>query len=175
MPRAMVCGLRDGNVVKCGKLVRVLNGPGKETEMETIAAPEQVVETLGAVAAEAQKRAKRETQAYGTMSPGDWHAQGDVMFLRIEAVPENAVPCETRAQLAPGKTRGRRHVIADADLPKVKFYPVRGADELTGPVLDVSEKVEVTHPDHGHVVLPKGVHQVRYQRLYAPKIKRVTD
>jgi hypothetical protein len=143
--------------------------------METIAAQEQVVEKLGAVTAVAQKRAKRKTQAYGTLAPGDWHAQGDVIFLRIEVLPKDAQPCKPKAQLAPGKTRGSRHCVADADLPKVRFHRVRGADELKGPVLEVSEKAEVTHPDHGHVILPKGLYQVKYQRLYAPKIKRVTD
>jgi hypothetical protein len=140
-----------------------------------ITAPKQVVAKLETIHAEAQKRAKRETQAYGTLAPGDWHAQGDVMFWRLETLPEGAQPCKPMAQLAPGNTRGSRHVIADADLAKVGFHKIKGADELTGPILDVKEKVEVTHPDHGHVILPRGIYQIRYQRLYAPKIKRVRD
>jgi hypothetical protein len=140
-----------------------------------IAAPEKVVQKLEEIQSEAQRRAKRETQAYGTLAPGDWHAQGDVMFLKLGSLPPDAEPCKARAQLAPGNTRGSRHIIVPADLAKVAFHKAKDADALTGPILDVKEKVEVTHPDHGHVVLPPGTYQVRYQRLYAPKFKRVTD
>jgi hypothetical protein len=143
--------------------------------MTPIVESEKIVAVLESVQREAQKRAKRATQRYGTLSTGDWHAQGDVMFIKLDAVPEGSKPSKPVAQLAPGTSRGSRHVIKQADLPKVNFFKVPKANALQGPILEVEQEVEVEHPDHGHVILPKGVYSVRYQRLYAPKISRVVD
>ena len=140
------------------------------------AAEMDVIKVIEKVQQEAQLRAKRETERYGTLSIGDWHAQGDVMFLRLESVPAGSKLVKNpQPQLAPGNSRGSRHIVKAEDMTHLKFYTIAKKTPLDGPVVEADAHWEVTHPDHGHVIMPKGIYQLRYQRQYAKVLKRVRD
>lgn len=143
------------------------------------------VQDIQAFEEKAKTYAKKATVTYGAMAIGDWHAQGDVMIERIKELPEKSEKMQlknddTARQLAPGDTRGSRHMIKESDFSKVELYKVAESDDLTGPVMFIKEgPVEVEHPDHGHVVLKTpGYYQIRYQRLYNAAdeaLRRVRD
>lgn len=116
------------------------------------------VETL------ARKVAKRETQRFPeAASVGDCVRQGDVYITLLGGLPAG---CELQTkwsrQLAPGTSHGSRHVL---DSRKgVECYHLPRASEFDGPVLLLAEEREVTHPEHGHWILPPGCYGITYQR-----------
>lgn len=95
-------------------------------------------------------------------SPGDAWRQGDVYVTLLDAVPAGTVQIKAIKQLAPGNTPGSRHCL-DAMLG-VRAYRLAAPGPLDGPVLLLTKERTVTHPEHGHVVLPPGVYAVTYQR-----------
>lgn len=109
-----------------------------------------------------------------TMSPGDAWAQGDLLLLCLDKVPDGAVPLgDPSEQLAPGDTQGSRHCLAA--LERITIYRLAGATPLDGPVIDAPDGCRVNHPEHGDVTLPPGVYGIVYQRAYAEELRRVLD
>lgn len=136
----------------------------------------ETLEVIQKVQEQAQLRAKKQTAVYGTLAPGDWHAQGDVILLCLGKLPADAIKCKPDPKLAPGESRGSRHEISKDTLQFCEFYARDNPDVLTGKVFVTSDKVEVTHPDHGHVILPRNIIvQVLYQRQYAEELKKSED
>ena len=88
-------------------------------------------------------------------------------------VPSGFKPTKPATQLAPGTTKGSRHILDSVD--GVAFYADPQADVLTGPVIETECERTVTHPEHGDVVLPAGVYAITYQRAYADELRRVAD
>jgi len=114
----------------------------------------------------------------GSLAPGDEVRQGDVYFVALSEVPSNAaVIRKPNLQLAPGTTQGSRHIVTDATAKNAKFYARHEATVLDGPIIEVvSAPVEVSHPEHGHVIFDSpGVYGVHYQRQFAEELKRVQD
>ena len=96
---------------------------------------------------------------------GDTFAQGDVYFTLLDALPKGCVPAQLDGdlQLAPGTTQGSRHRLESSEGVAVMRLPDPGI--LDGPILILTEERTVTHPEHGHVVLPgKRIYAVSYQR-----------
>ena len=54
-------------------------------------------------------------------SAGDFFRQGDIYITLHERVPEGAEPCSVALQLAPGTTKGSRHVGATIDCRCTRF------------------------------------------------------
>lgn len=107
-------------------------------------------------------------------SIGEWGRQGDVYFTIIEK-PKSLEPLKDfKGQLAEGETRGSRHCV---DPKAVKAYANPATSVEKGPILFVEEDTEVTHPDHGHVILEKGICvEVSYQVSYKNQLlERVRD
>lgn len=87
--------------------------------------------------------------------------QGDLIIVRIAALPPSAKPRANR-QLADGDTQGSRHVVDrgevfDADPVKVAkaikaACPKSNVDaRYVGPVFrTVGEKADLVHPEHGY-------------------------
>lgn len=76
-------------------------------------------------------------------------------------------------QLAPGNTRGSRHIIREDCIPLVKMYDLVKRDDhtidaLRGMVMECSAPVTIIHPEHGAVTLPAGQYMVGYQRAHEP-------
>lgn len=112
--------------------------------------------------------------AIATMSPGDAWAQGDLLLVCLDRVPDGAVKLrEPSAQLAPGTTQGSRHCLAALD--GITMYRLRDTTPLDGPVIEAPGGCRVNHPEHGDVTLPPGVYGVVYQRAYAEELRRVLD
>lgn len=102
------------------------------------------------------------------------YRQGDVGFLRVEALPDNVKPKRRqrgRIVLAEGEVTGHAHAITDT---AVQHFVIEGSplQWIVVPNVDV----EVTHEEHNTVVLPPGVYVVDIQRQYQRgEIKRVLD
>lgn len=106
---------------------------------------------------------------------GQYIPQGDINIIRLGNVPENAIPSEPSAQLAPGTTRGSRHCIKADDLSKCRFFKLPNPNALQGPIIVFYEPVTIEHPEHGDQVWPECVVAVTYQRRYADEVKRIQD
>lgn len=107
-------------------------------------------------------------------STGDYFRQGDIYVTRLESVPEIAeLDRKPSLQLAPGTTKGSRHVI-DSKVG-VEVYRLSDADVLTGPVVKFDCERVITHPEHGDIICPPGVYGVTYQRAYAEVLRRAMD
>ena len=104
-------------------------------------------------------------QTVPTMSPGQGFAQGDVGIIMLSAVPncaEAISPPEGR-QVAPGNTKGSRHIVADTD--KVKFFRVEDGDVLSDLALDAHDSgFTLLHPEHADVTFPKGIYRIVHQQ-----------
>lgn len=127
-------------------------------------------------AVKSSTRAKPDPVTYGSMAVGDLHWQGDLGLLKIESIPEGRESVSIPdGQLAEGQTRGSRHVIRHDHMGHVEFFK-SDDNPLNGPVVHAKAPVEVTHPDHGHVTVPAGVYQIRYQREQtAEDFRRLVD
>lgn len=99
----------------------------------------------------------------GSMPVGKWIRQGDVYLMAIKDVP---LECDTETanrQLAPGETRGSRHIIEGNVKLFVKGPNAGRTDVLEGPVIVAKERCTLTHPEHAHFELPPGTYQSYYQ------------
>lgn len=108
-------------------------------------------------------------------SAGEYFRQGDVYIVKLDAIPTGAKAVKAEAQLAPGESQGARHVLDS--LEGVRMFRRDDPSGLIGPVLLVEEVRTVTHPEHGHVVLPPGCYEVRFQRELDAELReqRVQD
>ena len=100
--------------------------------------------------------------------------QGDIYLTLISDLPEGKASIDM--QLAPGESQGSRHILkGDVSIVEVKsFKNVNAA--LIGPAFKCNSAVEVTHPEHGNVILPEGtIWQTTYQQSYADEVRRVQD
>lgn len=131
-----------------------------------------------------------QTQAVGTVSPGDVIRQGDLYLvaLGVNNATGDLTPTSDR-QLAPGTSQGSRHVIQGAAKVYRAANPdlvaglvnrlVKGAavePDLVGPVVQTVGPCTVTHPEHGDFDLPAGeTFAVVYQRAWADQVRRQLD
>jgi hypothetical protein len=141
---------------------------------------------IAAIKKSAEKMEAAKPAAVGTASVGDVVRQGDLYLVCLESLPPGT---KTRRQLAPGETQGSRHVAEGdcevyqprepAAVSRLVGVACRGADvpaELVGPIVECHGDTTITHPEHGHRILPGGtVWAVVYQRAYAEEIRRVQD
>lgn len=96
---------------------------------------------------------------------GEFVAQGDVVVMRVDSIPADAVPGKRdagRIVLAYGEVTGHAHAIADQD---VEVF-VKG-DTM---YLRVPEgtKAKLAHEEHGTFVLPGGTYLAGRQFEYDP-------
>jgi hypothetical protein len=116
-------------------------------------------------------------EAIATLSPGDVVRQGDLYITCLEGEPPGGRPAGTR-QLAPGTTRGARHVVeGDCDVLEVpdaaaitalrRVIPRADAGQFVGPLIRARGPVTITHPEHGDRTLPgDACYLVTYQRSW---------
>lgn len=116
-----------------------------------------------------------------TMEIDQYIRQGDVYLIKIKEVT-GGVELESR-QLAPGTTKGSRHIIEDSpnisifqteSLPDIKSFGSTPEKFQEGPQIKSIGRFKLTHPEHGWFDLPKGNYQVLYQTDFARK-ERVKD
>ncbi len=96
----------------------------------------------------------------GVMTPGKWIRQGDIYLVAIPDIGLAFDEPTTNRQLAPGETRGSRHVVEG----NVKIFNRKNqSDVLVGSQIDAPERFKVVHPEHAHFELPAGKYQVYFQ------------
>lgn len=111
---------------------------------------------------------------------GQWVRQGDVYFILRDSninTSELVEVTDFNGQLAEGSQRGSRHIV---DPKLVKVYRPKNPDINQGYILVVNEgvdEVEVSHPDHGSVILGgECTFEVNYQVNFINKSRqRVQD
>lgn len=98
--------------------------------------------------------------------------QGDLYVRRIASLPDVTGETTTDRQLAPGNTRGSRHMLeGDAEVVRPA-----GKEPLRGPYFVAKARVRITHPEHAHFSLPPGTYEVIFQRDFdREQIARVMD
>ena len=127
-----------------------------------------VHEVMDKIQKEADKHTD-ELRFVRTIAIDDVVRQGDIYITCTDLDPRGEEIAER--QLAPGSTKGSRHV-AHGD---VKLYKVNN-DVLTGPLIVARERFEVKHPEHSNISMPSGSYAVTYQRdLAAEERARVQD
>lgn len=128
-----------------------------------------------AVQNSAEKIRNNEAQRFPeAASPGDCFRQGDIYIELLAELPAKLVLAKKQeAQLAPGTTKGSRHILDSLD--GVEVFSLECPTALDGPVLKIKKERVVTHPEHGNVILPPGIYGVTYQRAYAEELRRVAD
>lgn len=129
---------------------------------------------------------RNDESAFVPIESGSSIRQGDLYLTAID-VRLVGEPHGSR-QLAPGTTRGSRHVVegecrvlsVDADEAVAvlnRLVPAsRGQRHFVGPLIDADGPVTITHPEHGDRTLPAGIYLVTYQRSYfAEMVRRQFD
>jgi hypothetical protein len=111
----------------------------------------------------------------GAIAEGDFTAQGDVNFWLLDSIPEGCKEVAVQAQLAPGTTKGSRHVIKASDVGAVRMFRLPSPNDLQGPVIVAEAPFTVEHPEHGDKTFPAGIRFVTYQRAHADELRRVAD
>ena len=110
-------------------------------------------------------------------SVGEYMRQGDLYIKLIDSVPSNAKRVLVQnddLQLAPGATKGSRHILDAAD--GVLMYRFDNPTALQGPIIEISQERTITHPEHGNITLNAGqIYAITYQRMHAKEVKRVLD
>lgn len=147
---------------------------------------EGVSEQIAAIAKSAESMDAAKPARIGSPSVGDVVRQGDLYLVCLETLPPGT---KSQRQLAPGNSQGSRHV---AEGECVVYSPrepqavamiigraVNGADvpvELVGPMVECVGETTITHPEHGHRILPAGTAwAVVYQRAFAEEVRRALD
>lgn len=148
---------------------------------------QSVARQIAAVKRSAEKMDATAPERIGSPSVGDVVRQGDLYLVCLASLPESK-DAATR-QLAPGETQGSRHIV-DGDCRVVEPIDrsavaneiarvVKGAsvpEQLVGPLVECRGETTVTHPEHGHKILPAGTTWATvYQRAYAEEVRRVQD
>ncbi len=105
--------------------------------------------------------------------------QGDVMLYMCEPFSDDELDSWERTtdmQLAPGSSKGSRHIMEDPSKVEIYITPRSRVEPLVGPRLRVLERTLLTHPDHNLVSLPAGDYYIRFQRdLEREEIERLAD
>jgi len=119
------------------------------------------------------------------MVPGEIAHQGDVYMImvkerediyNIHKMLRKTEQGEKTAnmQLAPGTTKGSRHIIEGKGV--TVFAPAKDASPLEGPFVVATEEFTLTHPEHANHRFGPGKYVCTYQRDWAKEeMERVRD
>lgn len=108
----------------------------------------------------------------GHLNVGEGFAQGDVAMVLLAAVPTGATPTTRpdNGQVAPGTSKGSRHLIEDVD---AKFFTVNDGNPLSDLVVSCERSFVLSHPEHANVTFDPGTYRVVHQQNEARE--RVRD
>lgn len=128
------------------------------------------------IRAQGKSQADPSVRQIGALAVGDYVAQGDVNFWPLADMPCGAkLIAKPDRQLAPGATKGSRHMIASADMEHCEFFSLPDPNPLQGPVIKMDRPTTVEHPEHGDLRFPPGLVFVTYQRAFAEELRRIED
>jgi hypothetical protein len=93
------------------------------------------------------------------------YRQGDILFTRIEELPEGLTERKSRV-IAEGEATGHHHRLLDGRL----------LEGTQGLFLAIVVATQVVHQEHGPILLEPGYYRVTRQREYTPEaIRTVMD
>jgi len=117
----------------------------------------------------------QETRVIDTIKIGQAIRQGDVYLVRIkQKPPESELIPTLDPQIAKGDTKASKHILVQT--PTLRIYKLKNAGPLDGPVIESSEQINLTHPEHAHFKLPSGCYSTHYQQDFAQEeIRAVRD
>ncbi len=96
--------------------------------------------------------------------------QGDVLFVPITEIPQEARVEKGRITVAYGEQTGHHHDLVAVD-GKVDIYALE--DQLFA---NVQGDVQVTHQEHNALAVEEGLYEIRIQNEYTPQeVRRVLD
>lgn len=123
----------------------------------------------------AEEFSDTENHVIETCSVNDAWCQGDVAVVYLGTKkPKDLEVDKPVRQLAPGTTRGSRHMLEN--LEECTFFKHKQSNPLLGPVILAPNGIEVSHPEHGNITIKEsGYYEIRYQRDYAEELRRVQD
>ena len=121
------------------------------------------IETINKIRKSA--KAMQQVREITSMAVGEVARQGDIYIERIAKIESKGKEVKSR-QLAPGTTKGSRHIVSES--PKVKLYESKPdlktrALFQVGPAIEAKEELIVSHPEHAFIKLPAGTYQVWFQ------------
>lgn len=109
------------------------------------------------------------------MKIGQVVRQGDIYIERIAAIEGKGHAVKSR-QLAPGTTKGSRHIVAESKAVTIwESKPTLGGKAAfqVGPAIEAKGDVTITHPEHAWIKIAVGkvaqLFQVYFQADYARK------
>lgn len=123
----------------------------------------------------AKIKAQHEVRFINSIEVGQGIRQGDIYIHRVsQAHPMGKI--SVFRQLAIGETNGARHI---AEPPAHVYQGVKlpewcDARTFLGPVVMLTERAVISHPEHANVSLPRGTYQITHQ-MDARTMQRVTD
>ncbi len=85
--------------------------------------------------------------------------QGDIFLYPIEPPNLDGLKEIESRQLAPGNSKGSRHILAG----KVRVFDPGSSDPLDGPIFEQIERGLLEHPEHAGDSLARGWYKVRFQ------------
>lgn len=151
--------------------------------MTTAQTPAVVHDTIIA----AGKSPDRDIRFVREIAVGQHVRQGDVYLLRLAKRPTCFATATKNRQLAPGASKGSRHVAEgtavklftaperDGRPAMAKLPGVKGGDRLlVGACVEAADRFIVSHPEHAHHSLPAGCYAVLFQ-LDPRSMRRVED
>lgn len=89
--------------------------------------------------------------------------QGDVYIHRVDSNHARGEVTQNR-QLAIGTTQGSRHIAENGTVHLGTTAPKWAPQALLGPVVESSERITISHPEHANIDLPAGTYQITHQR-----------
>lgn len=118
---------------------------------------------------------KAEERHMKAMEEGQIVRQGDIYIHRVKATHAHGKELKTR-QLAIGETQGSRHVLEGVKCMVLEGTkaPEWAPRALLGPLVKLSERCFISHPEHAYVSLPAGTYQITHQ-MDARTLARVRD
>lgn len=135
----------------------------------------KLAEQLEKIRVNARDNKNTDLRVVSKMEIGKHIRQGDVYVKRVSK-PKDMKAFEeiNDRQLAPGNTRGSRHIVT-SDCTVYRFK--NGRDALQGPLLHAENDLMIEHPEHAHFKLPgNSWYQVTYQKdERAEERRRVQD
>jgi hypothetical protein len=90
------------------------------------------------------------------------YRHGDLLIVRVDSVPKGCSVKKDRI-LAEGEVTGHHHRLSEGGTVLTK------GDDM---FLDIKEKAELTHEEHGPILFSTGTYRVIRQREFSPERNR---
>lgn len=116
-------------------------------------------------------------------TPGEFVRQGDIYVTLLDGKPTGTLKKVPAAkltskefQLAPGNSRGSRHMLDNVDAVEIYDRGTREDGIEAGYAIKVNEACSIVHPEHGTVNLGEDMWiAVTYQLTWDQVARRVQD